>query len=239
MSVTAIAMAGSKAFTAISKGATQMVNQVGKAVNSQIGIMASFNNVLTSALEPLTLITEPLATIGEVIGSSLYPVLEPLSTALYDLVPIIQPITDQIGQQLAPIMEQLAPVITALVPPLVQVGATIISALLPSVVSIFNAFLPLTPVVVSLVNAFMPLVPIVVTFLNPLTMFATKMEFLTPMIEAIVPYLQKFADATGVVINGLTGVIQWFMDLPSKILEALTNTDIGGKIKNWWDGLWD
>jgi phage-related protein len=239
MSIAAIASAGSKAFTALSYGSKKMATETVKAVNQQVGVMASFNQVLESALEPLTLITEPLTAIGEVIASSLYPAIQPLSDALYSLIPVIEPIIQQVGAQLTPIMESLAPVITQLVPPLVEMGAVIITALLPSVVSILNAFLPLTPAVVALFNAFSPLLPIIVMFMNPLAGFATKMELLTPLIEQTVPYIVAFANATGVLIQGLANVVQWFIDLPSKIVDALTSADIRTKIKNWWDDLLD
>jgi hypothetical protein len=53
------------------------------AITSALGPMALLSSVMTGFLEPVEMITDPLTTIGEILGTGWYPILEPVSGFLY------------------------------------------------------------------------------------------------------------------------------------------------------------
>lgn len=267
MSLAAIATVGSKAFTALSTGAKKMATDVGKSVNAQIGIMTSFNNALTSALEPLTLITEPIQYLGEIIGTGLYPLLQPFSDALYALGPIIEPLVQDLSAQLAPAMAQLAPIITMLAPPIIQVVGLVSGSFIPIITAIIPAVMAIVPVVVSLINAFMPLVPVLMPIFFPVLNLVQVFTAFTPILTAIIPYVTGFVDIIagfmpvianvisivspfftnfwgtmlGFLLAGWQNVVNWFSTVPQQILNAITSaaTNFGQDVKDWWNDLWN
>lgn len=256
MSLSLIASVGSKAFSAMGASATKMAATVGTSLNNTIGPMASFQAGLDGILEPLTLITEPIAMLGEIIGTELYPVFQPISDAIYDIIPLFQQVASEIGTQLAPIFAQLAPIITQLAPPVVQIIGIFASAFIPVLNGIMGIVTPLIPVFVSLVNALMPLLPVLMPIIYPFSALAMKLELLTPIIESLIPYISGaidvFANIVSVVANfgqnvwdtlsnGIGVVINWFSGLPQMILDAITSSAVnfGGNVKDWWEGLWD
>lgn len=256
MSLTAIATIGIKAFSAMGASATKMASTVATSLNNTIGPMASFKQALDGVLEPSTLITEPIAMLGEIIGDELYPVFEPISDALYSVIPLFQQVAQEVGVQLAPIFAQLAPIITQLAPPITQIISIFASAFIPVLIGIMGIVTPIVPVFVSLFNALMPLLPVLMPLLYPFSTLATKLQILTPIVEALIPYISGaidvFASIVNVVANfgtniwntlrdGFWVVIDWFAGLPQMILDAISNSaaNFGKDIQNWWEGLWN
>ena len=83
---------------------------MGRMFASALGPMAFFGGAISAFLEPMEMIIEPITTIGEIFGTMLYPILEPIADALYKVMPYIEIVVEYLTPFAAGLFNVISPI---------------------------------------------------------------------------------------------------------------------------------
>jgi tape measure domain-containing protein len=190
-----------------------------------------------SILDAVIGLIPPFVTIASTILQALIPVLPILANAFIEIINAILPLIPILINALVPILPQLAnafiQILMALLPilpPLLQ----LVILLLPPLVGLLSAAIQ---VVVFLANAwFAILIPALTVgirlFADLITWVTNIIVWIVQLDVAIVTHIAHFVASIG---SGIGNAIQWFKDLPGRIISAIGDAgsmlaNIGGKI---------
>ncbi|MYX39048.1 MULTISPECIES: hypothetical protein [unclassified Streptomyces] len=224
---------------------------VGEVAGAVAQILAPALDILTSVLSPiidalvaaLLPILPQIATAFTTLGAALGPVADVLGKSLGDaltrLLPPILELIPQIQGKMVPAWIALAEAVTPLIPELVNLVVLAIEPLLPMLPQLVDMIADLSANFVLALAAVVPILPPLVRLFTTVSQFiASKTTF---------PLLQGLVDVLGLLVgavttaqtaarNFFTGTIQFFVDLGSGILDALTS--LPERIATFFTGLW-
>ncbi|MEV6033564.1 hypothetical protein AB0L65_20585 [Nonomuraea sp. NPDC052116] len=269
------------ALAALGPGLTVVAEMLAKAFASpelQAGLLALGQGLSAAlaAVAPLLPVVAQLAGIvGQVLGialtnlsavlgpvimalaDALQPALVGVSSALYQLGPVMAPVYASFGQI-------AAAVVTQVLPPFLQLIPSLLNGLVPAFVELARAMLPVLPILTDLaimviqqvLPALIPILPwltkIGVGFAQLGVKVAEIVTQLKPLIEKGVAIFQwmydvlvghsivpDMVDAIGRWIG--TTLVGWFRDLPGRIKSAVSNigSTMGSIAEDVVSGFWN
>ena len=209
------------------KKSEQSLSKIFKQLAIGIGPAMMMAEVMKGVIEPFEVILEPLALFGEIIGASLYPILQPLADAFYSLVPMVEQFAKAIGPVLTPIIDAIVPLVITFANTLGPLLIPFLAKLAPMVTDLAQQ---LGPVLTPLIEQLLP--PIMSIVESLAIAFIPTLIALLPAITAVTP-----------IIVGIANAFAWFVDLikdvPAQIAGVLSDIigAITGGIKNWYESL--
>lgn len=210
-----------------------LINNVIKALEPAIPPIADAFTALGEALGPLA------GALGDAfvqILTALLPLIEPLARLFSSLVQALTPLIDPITA--------LLPIITDLISLLVTIGVTVLSLIIDAITPLIDAFGAIVTVVSGVVTT---VIDVIGGFVDGITTaFTSILETVTGVWNNISSFLSDriqgissfFSDGFARVRNtvsdafnaiktsvsdGIGNVVQFFRDLPGKILSAISN----------------
>lgn len=236
-------IASSGALTSLGAAFGQILTAVAPLLPVVGQLAGILGNVLGSALSTLA---GALAPVISALASALAPVLPVIGTALLNVVAAVSPLANLLGTLLASAITTLSPLLAGLS----EVFAAVTAALIPIGQAITDALLPVMPSLISsfqsIVAAIMPMIPTLIQVATFVGQFAVKlieivapalqflaavqswavMEFVVPMITAMVQALQFFVDKTIAVYQAVvtfgSDVANAFQNLKDRVVGAVT-----------------
>jgi phage-related protein len=217
-----------------SKNTKQMENpllKIGQLIKttfkSALGPVALAAAALSAFADPLMLIIDPISMMGDILGTILYPVLEPLSNRLYEAAGYLSDLMTAI-EPYAPVIEYVSGIITDF----------LIEVLLNKFVFVFNY---IKAFVEAIINIVILLVQLVKGDLEPSEFIAKVWEVIKKLFNDIVEAFKTyFGDLWATIANLLDefgeNIGNWFRDLPSKIVSKLNEG--WDNAEDWWNDLW-
>ncbi|MCU1680123.1 MAG: Phage tail length tape-measure protein [Amycolatopsis sp.] len=224
-------------FATVLLGALRAVMPVLPVIVTVIQQLAS---VIGAALKTAVPVLAQVGTLlGQIAGqvlSALLPVLPPLAQAFLSIVTALLPIIPALLQIVTALLPPLLSLITSLLPIITQgasLFATLVTAIAPLVTIIAELLMPIIQALFGLVK------PI---FAAITSIISGAMRYIQGVINVVLGLISGDWDRVwsglkdmlggiwqiikGVVVDGIGGILGWFVSLPGKILDALGN--LGG-----------
>ncbi len=205
-----------------------------------VQVVQQLADVVGSALQAATpVLTQVGALLGQIAGqvlSALLPVLPPLASAFLSIVTALLPILPPILQLVSALLPPLLGLITSLLPIIVQAAglfASLVSAIAPLITQIAQF---LIPIIQALFDFVQPIFTAIVAVISG------AMQAIQGVIDLVMGLITGdwnkawsgiknllggiWRAISGVVSDGIGGLLSWFTSLPGRILGALGN--LGG-----------
>ncbi|WP_326950264.1 hypothetical protein OG439_16640 [Amycolatopsis sp. NBC_01307] len=205
-----------------------------------VQVVQQLADVVGSALQAATpVLTQVGALLGQIAGevlSALLPVLPPLASAFLSIVTALLPILPPILQLVSALLPPLLGLITSLLPIIVQAAglfASLVSAIAPLITQIAQL---LIPIIQALFDFVQPIFTAIVAVISG------AMQAIQGVIDLVMGLITGdwnkawsgiknllggiWRAISGVVSDGIGGLLSWFTSLPGRILGALGN--LGG-----------
>lgn len=209
-----------------------------------VQVIQQLAEVVGSALQTATpVLTEVGTLLGQIAGqilSALLPVIPPLASAFLSIVTALLPILPPILQLVSALLPPLLGLITSLLPIIVQAAglfASLVSAIAPLITQIAQF---LIPIIQTLFDFVQPIFTAIVAVISG------AMQAIQGVIDLVMGLITGdwnkawsgiknllggiWGAISGVVSDGIGGLLSWFASLPGRILGALG--DLGGLLLN-------
>ncbi|WP_328604768.1 hypothetical protein OG943_32700 [Amycolatopsis sp. NBC_00345] len=209
-----------------------------------VQVIQQLAEVVGSALQTATpVLTEVGTLLGQIAGqilSALLPVIPPLASAFLSIVTALLPILPPLLQLVSALLPPLLGLITSLLPIIVQAAglfASLVSAVAPLITQIAQF---LIPIIQALFDFVQPIFAAIVAVISG------AMQEIQGVIDLVMGLITGdwnkawsgvknllggvWGAISGVVSDGIGGLLSWFASLPGRILGALG--DLGGLLLN-------
>lgn len=202
------------------------------AVNATIKVFSGFVSTITSSLSALKTIPAAILPFVEAFNPQL---VEAFKMVISDLMAVIgaglQPVLEAFMIIIRAVADSLVPIVQKLAPAFQMAAEGIIRFFVPILDALFNIFNQLIPVINQLVPVFAQLagtfgeiIGVLLTALTPTiiqlaNMFLSLAEFMVPVLEAVLGWLQSFPYLEEVMAS-LAGILIAYL-IPSFIALAV------------------
>jgi len=215
---------GKGLFTGISSAFKSLGSMFGK----YLALLMLIGSFMKGIVEPFQQILEPFEALGEIIGTILYPILQPLMDRLWTVVDAVSVFMAKL-EPFYPLIEQISALIIDL----------LINIVLAKIEYIYNKIKIWFEFIQSIVQSVMDLFSGKISFSEFLgQIWNAIVTLISDLIANFINYISGVWDSImGFIGNFGIELVDWFKNLPATIINGLKSG--WDALGNWWDGLWD